>query len=458
MIITCICGSPKGAKSVTMQYANYLQLKYPNHSFEFIHAAQYIERYERNPEYFEEAIEKINRADLVIWVFPLYILNVHGGLKRFIELLFERKKERAFDGKYAAAISTSINFYDNTAHNYINAISDDLGMKYIDYFSAHMDLLNKKGGDKSLLKFADYIFDCVLSELVPAKRYEKISWDNKAFQHKTNTGEKITSSKKITVIADSHDTGLDNMISFFKDSFAEEINVSYLSDISIKGGCRGCLKCGPQNNCFYDKKDQFRQFFDNIIKSCDMIVFAGKVADRYLSAAWKTAFDRLFYNTHQRTFEGKQIGFLISGPLKKLPDLKEILASYFEFQNSNIVDFISDDGIDKEVADNLYGLAKRLVYCAENNYIKPSTFRAIAGMKIFRDEIYGGLKIIFRADHRNYRKTGVYDFPQKNIIKTLLFRLAYLVTSIGFIQKKMIGNMPDFMVKPYKHHFAEEKK
>jgi len=42
--------------------------------------------------------------------------------------------------------------------------------------------------------------------------------------------------------------------------------------------------------------------------------------------------------------------------------------------------------------------------------------RTIAGMKIFRDEIYGGLKIIFRADHRNYKKTGVYDFPQKNLL------------------------------------------
>jgi len=234
--------------------------------------------------------------------------------------------------------------------------------------------------------------------------------------------------------------------------------VSYLSDISIKGGCRGCLKCGPQNSCFYDSKDMFRQFFDDAIKNYDIIIIAGTIADRYLSAAWKTAFDRLFYNTHQRTFEGKQIGFIISGPFKKLPDLKETLTSYFEFQNSNIVDFVSDDATSEEIAGNLYGLAKRLIFCAANNYIKPSTFRAIAGMKIFRDEIYGGLKIVFRADHKNYRKIGVYDFPQRNILKAFFFRLAYLITSIGFIQKKMIGNMPDFMVRPYKHHFAVEGK
>jgi putative NADPH-quinone reductase len=105
MIVTCICGSPKGAKSVTMQYANYLQLKYPEHSFNFIHAAQHIERFEKNTEYFEKSLEKVRQADLVLWVFPLYILNVHGGLKRFIELIFERQKESLFEGKYAAAIN-----------------------------------------------------------------------------------------------------------------------------------------------------------------------------------------------------------------------------------------------------------------------------------------------------------------------------------------------------------------
>ena len=67
-------------------------------------------------------------------------------------------------------------------------------MKYIDYFSAHMGLLNKKGGDKSLLGFAEYIFDCVLSKVMPAKRYEKISCDNMVFQHKTINREKIITS------------------------------------------------------------------------------------------------------------------------------------------------------------------------------------------------------------------------------------------------------------------------
>jgi len=41
----------------------------------------------------------------------------------------------------------------------------------------------------------------------------------------------------------------------------------------------------------------------------------------------------------------------------------------------------------------------------------------------------------------------------ENIIKTLLLRLAYLITSIGFIQKKMISNIPDFMIRLYKQLF-----
>jgi len=78
-------------------------------------------------------------------------------------------------------------------------------------------------------------------------------------------------------------------------------------------------------------------------------------------------------------------------------------------------------------------------------------------MKIFRDEIYGGLKIIFRADHRNYKKTGVYDFPQKNLFRIAFYCLGYLFTSIGIIQKKMVDNMPDLLIRPYKHLFNGER-
>ena len=38
--------------------------------------------------------------------------------------------QQVFHGKHAAALSTSIRFFDHTAHNYIHAISDDWKMRY----------------------------------------------------------------------------------------------------------------------------------------------------------------------------------------------------------------------------------------------------------------------------------------------------------------------------------------
>jgi hypothetical protein len=48
--------------------------------------------------------------------------------KRFIELLFERCAPESFSGVYAASLSTSIRFYDHLAHEYIQGITEDLGM------------------------------------------------------------------------------------------------------------------------------------------------------------------------------------------------------------------------------------------------------------------------------------------------------------------------------------------
>jgi multimeric flavodoxin WrbA len=53
----------------------------------------------------------------VLWAFPLYYLLVASQYKRFIELIFENNSTAAFKGKYAAVLTTSINFYDHTAHN-----------------------------------------------------------------------------------------------------------------------------------------------------------------------------------------------------------------------------------------------------------------------------------------------------------------------------------------------------
>ena len=138
MKIIVLNGSPKGDVSVTMQYVHFIQKKIPQYELKILNISQRIKAIEKGENTFREITDEVRSADGVLWAFPLYLLLVHSNFKRFIELIWERGAADDFRGKYAASLSTSIHFYDHVAHNYINAICDDLDMKYAGGFSADM--------------------------------------------------------------------------------------------------------------------------------------------------------------------------------------------------------------------------------------------------------------------------------------------------------------------------------
>jgi NAD(P)H-dependent FMN reductase len=119
MKIAVLNGSPKGQTSVTMQYVNFLQLKFKDVEFKYFDVAPKIKKLEDDEKAFEQIIGEISAADGVLWAFPLYFFLVPSQYKRFIELIFERKSASAFLDKPAAVLTTSINFFDHTAHNYM---------------------------------------------------------------------------------------------------------------------------------------------------------------------------------------------------------------------------------------------------------------------------------------------------------------------------------------------------
>ena len=86
MNILVVNGSPKGKYSVTLQTSNWLQLKFPKCNFDVIHAGQIIKKLERD---FTEAKEKLEKADLVIFSYPVYTFIAPCQLHRFIELMKE---------------------------------------------------------------------------------------------------------------------------------------------------------------------------------------------------------------------------------------------------------------------------------------------------------------------------------------------------------------------------------
>ena len=141
MNILVVNGSPKGKYSVTLQTSNWLQIKFPNCKFDVIHAGQIIKKLERD---FTEAKEKLEKADLVIFSYPVYTFIAPCQLHRFIELMKESGID--FSQKFATQISTSKHFYDVTAHKYVEDNCYDMQFKYIKGLSADMDDLTKEKG------------------------------------------------------------------------------------------------------------------------------------------------------------------------------------------------------------------------------------------------------------------------------------------------------------------------
>jgi multimeric flavodoxin WrbA len=458
MRITVLNGSPKGMMSITMQYVQYIQKMFPQHELDILNVAQSIKMIERDERAFQEIIEQVRASDGILWAFPLYILHVHGNYKRFIELIWEKGAEDAFEGKYTAALSTSIHFFDHTAHNYIHAVCDDLGMRFVGSFSAEMQDLLKAEGQAQVLTFAQDFFEAIDVGAPTPRTYSPIVVQEFDYTPGPEKAPIATNGNKIVIVTDAepYQTNLLQMIERFSAALSGNVEMINLHEIDIKGGCLGCLKCGYDNQCAYTGKDGYIDFYNTKLKPADVIIFAGAIKDRYLSSLWKTFFDRSFFNTHAPSLMGKQFGFIISGPLGQIPNLREILEGWIQMQHSNLVGFVTDEadgnvgGSSATIDGLLHDLARRLFRFADSTYVQPQTFLGVGGIKIFRDDMWGKLRIPFQSDHRIYKRLGVYDFPHKDLGIRLLNALVVPLFRIQKVREAFAKRIKEGMIQPYR--------
>ena len=463
MKIIVLNGSPKGIESATMQYILYIQKKFPQHKLKILNIAQQIKRLENNEERFQEVIEDVKNSDGVIWGFPLYVMLVPSQYKRFIELITERNVEDAFKNKYASVLTTSIHFFDHTAINYLNAICDDLEMKYVGFYSADMYDLMRSENREQLLLFANSFFSAIENNVPTSRQNLPLIYHD--FKYNPNLDikdeDKIdVENKKILLITDSMDenSNLGKMILRLANCFSSEIKVINIYDIDIKGGCLGCIQCGYDNTCVYKEKDGFTEFW-NSLNSFDVLIFAGIIQDRYLSSRWKLVLDRSFFNGHIPILRRKQFGFVISGPLGQISNLRQILQAYSELEESNLVDIITDEYQDSSKIDSLLlNFAKNLVGFSKSGYIRPHTFYAVGGGKIFRDAVYGRLRFVFQADHKFYEEHGYYDFPQNDERAKQMNEAFIPLTQNEKYRKKFYSIIKNEMIKPLKYIVANPNK
>lgn len=451
MKITVLNGSPKGNTSVTMQYVHYIQNKYPEHKMKIFNISEKLKKIEKDEQAFQEVLDEIVASDGILWASPVYYFLVPANYKRFIELISEKGVEDIFHNKYTAFLTTSIHFYDHTAHNYMNAICDDLNMKYIGSFSADMYDLQKPEEKKRLQLFAGIFFETIGNNIRTQKNYMPLNWQNIDYTPNDCVATLDVDNKKVLIVTDAVDyhSNLGKMVEQFRSSFFTQIEMINLNDLNIKGSCLGCISCGYDNRCVYEGKDDYINFYNTKIKAADILVWAGEIRDRYLSAKWKTFFDRSFFNGHAPSLAGKQIGFIISGPLSQIPNLRQILEAYVEMQQANPAGFVTDEGGDStEISGQLLDFGKCLVQFAGKKYIRPHTFLGVGGTKLFRDDIWGRLRFPFKADYLAYKKLGVYDFPQKNYKKRIQNSTMLFLSKSSAFRKEVNNKLKKEMIKP----------
>ncbi|MCP4108614.1 MAG: hypothetical protein GY749_24210 [Desulfobacteraceae bacterium] len=452
MKIVVLNGSPKGLQSITFQSVKYILKKFPNNEFIFHEISQKIKKIEKNEQYFDQIIDDIKNCDAVLWSFPVYTCFIPAQCVKFIELVNEKNRTEAFNGKFTAAISTSIHFYDHTAHSYINAVCDDLNMKYIGFFSAEMHDLLRSSEREKLIKFGELFFSSIEKNLYRQKVFLPYSGNEFIYTPGETAKQSSVNGKKILIVTDNStpDSNLDKMTQKFKQSIIEDVEEINLHDINTKGACLGCVQCGYDNTCVY--KDDFNSFYDTKFLTSDIIIFAMELKYRLFSYKWKEFFDRRFCKNHSPEMRGKHVGVIVSGPLSQMHHMSEFLNGFLNIQLTDVADIVKDEINDsREIDRSLQNMAENIINHADKNYFEPRNFLGVAGMKIFRDDVWGKLRFVMQADHRYYKANNIYDFPQNRIKERLTNTVIIQLTKVPFFRKKFYKMVKTEMYKPHKN-------
>ncbi len=455
--VVVLNGSPKGEPSVTMQYVRYFAQCSPRHHFSIVHISRDIDRLVASPSALEDTLRLIQQSDLVLWATPVYAYGIPAQLKQFIELVFGQDLAWHFRGRYSAVLTTSSHLHDHLAHRYMNAIIDDLGMKYVGAFSAERFDLFKPKYQKAIDTWAGYLFHVVGHQEPVPRNYLPLSSSKYVYQPTGTTTQCSALGRRVVVLSDcqDQDSNLNRMVQTFVNSLAQPSKVYCLRDIGMQGGCCGAMLCGFEHAC--SMQDGFVDFYEKHMMSADVVVFAGNIVDRHLSFVWKEFFDRTRFHGHAPSLAHKQIAWLISGPLRQIPSLRDFFETFVEMQMANLVDVVTDEDEDSALLDSMLGrLALRAVHLSSKAYVRPPTFLGVGGMKVGR-HIVERDRFLFQADYPFYQKKLGYDLAPNTVANRVKNWLLYWLTKVPSVRRYFELHFNELLIEPYKKLFDERK-
>lgn len=440
MKILCINLSPKGKYSTTVHSVRYAEKKFAGHDFTYLDAGQKIGVLRRD---FSEAIEKIEKADALIFSYPIYTFIAPYQAHLFIELMKEHNLD--LSAKLCSQITTSKHFYDVTAHEWLRLNLLDMGACYVRGLSADMDDLVKEEGRRDVVAFFSTFFKDGEEGNWEKGRREVPSIRRSYERHFGKAAIQKRNDRDVVIVtnASDEDESLVAMIEDFRAIFPYQTRVENIRKYPFKGGCLGCFGCAITGKCVY--KDNFDEYLRNTIQNADSFIYAFRVENHYTHSSFKCFDDRQFCNGHRVVTKGKSIGYIIAGDYSKEANLRMIVEGRSEVGGLYLTHVATDEG---DAFSELEKLSRMQSYAIEKQLRRPMNFFGVGGTKIFRDLIYV-MRGLMKADHKYYRKTGVYDFPQKEKKRILLMQLVGLMLLNKNVQQKMKGRMNKYIIAPY---------
>jgi len=438
MNILVLNGSPKGSYSITLHTVKYLEKLHPEHSFEIFHVGSRIKALEKD---FSPALEAIEKADVLLFSYPVYTFIAPYQLHRFVELMKEHNAP--VSGKYATQVTTSKHFYDVTAHRYIEDNCHDMGLCYVRGLSADMEDLPTEKGQKEAENFWQHFVWCVENGISETVREVKNEYTPVPATAAQSCGEKSGDVVIVVDIAEG-DEQLSAMVERFRAVLPYNTRVVNLREYPFKGGCLGCFNCAVDGKCIY--KDGFDEFLRGSVQNAQAIVYAFTIRDHSMGAQFKLYDDRQFCNGHRTVTIGMPVGYLVSGNYSSEFNLQTVIEARAQV-GSNVLCGVATDESNTDAEIDM--LAKSLAYALERDNTRPQNFYGIGGMKIFRDLIYQ-MRGMMKADHKFYKSHGQYDFPQKQKGKIMMMYLVGAMLASPKIKAKMGNKMNEGMVMPYK--------
>lgn len=447
MNILVLNGSPKGKYSITLQTVKYLRKLHPEHSYKVIHVGQCIRRLEND---FSSAEQLIEKADLLLFSYPVYTFIAPSQLHRFIELL--KESDLLLEGKIATQITTSKHFYDITAHNYIQENCQDMGMRFIRGLSADMDDLLTEKGQKEARAFFDFVMWSIKTENYEPVRQPVCESMHMPVEVPPHSDVEKTGDVVIVTDCAENDLQLKSMIERFQEVLPIKTRIVNIREYPFRGGCLGCFNCAVSGKCIYI--DGFDEFLRGDIQTAQAIVYAFSIKDHSMGAVFKCYDDRQFCNGHRTVTMGMPMGYLVSGNYRAEANLQMIVEGRAQVGGNFLAGVATDEENPNLEIDKM---AETLSYALEHQYVPPQNFYGVGGMKIFRDLIWL-MQGMMKADHKFYKAHGQYDFPQKQCGTMLKMYMVGALLSSPEIKAKMGNKMNEGMLAPYKKVFRTDKK